>query len=102
MSSAVKPKKFVRMMAKLLGISKEELRETLFGLPDLVSAENLRCVVDFAASGARGDDKDGSSEQRCRGILTQALKQKLEEVRPSFVSAAVSLREKLAAGLNQA
>ena len=102
MSSAVKPKKFVRMMAKLLGISKEELRETLFGLPDLVSDENLRCVVDFAASGARGDDEDGSSEQRCRGILTQALKQKLEEVRPSFVSAAVSLREKLAAGLNQA
>ncbi|UPQ98513.1 JmjC domain-containing protein [Chloropicon primus] len=91
MEPGMKPKTFVKMLAKMMGISRKELSKTLSELPGLLCDENLSSLIDAAASGA----EDEESKRKCAEILRRELEVRLREVKPAFVSAATTLRDKL-------
>jgi hypothetical protein len=95
MTTCLKPKRVLKMLAKSLRISPESLAQTLRELPDLPSDEHLEELIACAAAGAEGDERSG--DELCAGpdgvaaLLREELHSRLHTIRPAFESAARAL-----------
>lgn len=103
MAKSLKPKSFLKTLAKSLRIPQEELVEALIELPTLLSDQRVEEVIACAAAGAEGDER--APLDTCRGgpdevakLLRVELVSRLAEVLPAFESAAFALRTALQLG----
>ena len=94
---SLKPKSFLKTLAKSLRIAQEELVEALIELPTLLSDQRVEEVIACAAAGAEGDER--APLDTCRGgpdevakLLRVELVSRLAEVLPAFESAGFALR----------
>jgi len=118
MARSLKPKKVLKMLAKSLQISTDELTQTLIELPSLVSDARIDELIACAAKGAEQDDEpedgkralvaaehDGKDDAKgaksvegavghvrtVATLLREHLEVRLREVKPSFEAAALEL-----------
>jgi len=100
MARSLKPRSFLKSLAKSLRIEREALVAALVELPQLLSEERLEEVVACAAAGAEPDSRaaDGGAAAGPDGVarlLRAELHGRMAAVRPAFERAARGLREAL-------